>query len=148
MTVGWIVPSAPVMAGSMGGSASSATAEYLKRLDAATGYKYGLTKQTSALATARMNSVESDKATVKNLQDANGQAEGQMQAAQIGNQINSEVVGQLVKMREEQAMAAQMEAEKRKVELEEEAARKAAVDAEIARNRKLVEETPGESYAH
>ena len=99
------------------------------------GVEYDLVKQQSELNKARHESIEADKDLVNDMQIANRDAVGVMQATQIGNHINSEVLAQLVKMREEAATADEMEALLRKEELEKEALNKALREADKQRRQ-------------
>ncbi len=107
--------------------------QYLRKLGQATDRKLALSKAQSELVTRRMDSVETDRSSLTRLQNANANAQGQMEAAQIGNHINSEMVGQLVKMRQEQASVEQ-------ARLEKEALSETAEAEEIARTLKSYEE--------
>ena len=115
------------------GSSASASG-YLERLGQATDRKLEISKSEGELVTKRMDSIEADRENLEKMQEANANAEGEMQAAQIGNHINSEVVGQMVKMRQEQAAEAQMRAEKEAIDesikAEEQARRVALLKAE------------------
>lgn len=120
-------------AANSGGSADSGstgggqgTSQYIERLSEATDRKIEVNKASSELNRARMESIERDTENVGKLQDANSSAEGAMEASQVGNQIDSEILGQLVKMRQESAMAAQIAAEAQAAALEQEALNKAA----------------------
>ena len=116
-------------------SGTSQTSEqYLERLGLATDRKLELSNAQSELATKRMDSIETDRDNLQQLQNANANAAGEMEAAQIGNHINSEMVGQMVKMRQEQAAESQIQAEKdaldASIQAEQEAKRLALVRAD------------------
>lgn len=110
--------------------------QYLAKLGEATDRKLELSKAQSELVTKRMDSVATDRVSLQKMQEANAGAEGEMQAAQIGNHINSEMVGQLIKMRQEQAAESQIQAEKdaltESLQAQEEAKKLALLKADAA----------------
>jgi P-type conjugative transfer protein TrbJ len=110
------------------------TDEFVAELERVTQTKIETVKSQSDLAVARKQSVEVDKSALQRLQNANSNASGAMQAAQIGNHIDSEILAQLIKMREESATESEIEAQEKAVELEEEEARKAWLEDQKKRS--------------
>ena len=117
--------------------------EYLGRLGEATNRKLELSNAQSDLVTRRMESVEADREALERMQDANANAEGEMQATQIGNHINSEVAAQILKMRMEQAAEAQARLEKEGLDEALQALEAARIQQDLDRNTKATEEIMG-----
>lgn len=115
------------------------TEDYLEKLSTATDTKIELTKSLSQLNEKRQTSITQDKVVLENLTAANSSAVGQMQAAQIGNHINSEVVAQLLKIRQEQAMESEIIAQEKALALEQEEARKAWLADHSERSKESIQ---------
>jgi len=98
---------------------------FLNYLGEMTNQKKEIFEKQSRLTENKMVSIEADKQSLSRLQSANQNATGHMQAAQVGNHINTEIVAQIIKMRQEQATQAQIDNEQRAIDNEKEAAKAA-----------------------
>jgi len=114
--------------------------KFLESVKDATDKKISLTQVKSALTQVRANSIQSDQQSIAKLQTANSDAEGAMQAAQVGNQINSEVAAQILKLRKEQSDLSQLEAEAEALQAELDAKAEAFKLQEAARSKAALEE--------
>lgn len=130
-----------ISSGNIGNSGGITKNSYISKLEEISGEKIQTLEKQSQVSQKRIESIEQDKNLIGELQNANNSSTGQMQATQVGNHINAEVLAQLVKMRQEAAVESQIEAQKEALSFEEEEAQKALIEIHRLQTSESVDAT-------